>query len=194
MTYSLDIITRKKLILVRQFYQKAVVQAEVMHSDIDRIMAIITLDLANETILKAVVSAVAPVKNPERFFHKLVDQANNELVTAGLAPIHHIVELKRVHDIRNDAQHKVKYPNENEVSDCRTYTRDFLRQIVLEIWGISFESISLVDVIQHTKIKGYLAEAEQHLANGEYAEAVVKSSAGFGWAISNIKASIVSST
>lgn len=191
MPIALNVVSRKKLILVRQLYQRAIVQAEIMHSDVDRIMAVITLDLANETLLKAVVSEVAPRKRLESRFHELVDQADLELANAALPQIHHVVEIKRVHDIRNDAQHKVKYPNDSEVNDCRTYTRDFLRQITLDVWGEQFESISLVDVIQNSRVKGYLVEAEQQLAKGDYNESVIKCVAAFGWTISSVKASIV---
>jgi hypothetical protein len=62
MPASLDVITRKKLILVRQLYQRAVIQGEAQHSYVDRIIAVIGFDLSNETLLKAIVSCLDATK------------------------------------------------------------------------------------------------------------------------------------
>ncbi|CAN5725256.1 hypothetical protein BH24ACI2_BH24ACI2_01210 [soil metagenome] len=63
MLISLDVVTRKKLILVKQIYQRALIQAQAKHSYVDCIFAVVGFDLANETVLKAVVSALNPTKN-----------------------------------------------------------------------------------------------------------------------------------
>jgi hypothetical protein len=76
MTIPLDVITRKKLILVRQIYQRAIVQSEVLHSDFDRIMSLIAFDLASETVLKAVVGALEPSKNTDKDFQSIIQQAD----------------------------------------------------------------------------------------------------------------------
>lgn len=70
---------------------------------------------------------------PKTDFQAIVQQADSELASAGLAPIPDKGKIQHVRTIRNDAQHKAKYPNETDVSDCRTYTRDFLQQIVLNV-------------------------------------------------------------
>lgn len=44
MPITLDVITRKKLILVRQIYQRALLQAEAQHSYVDRILSLIGFD------------------------------------------------------------------------------------------------------------------------------------------------------
>lgn len=87
MKITLDEITRKKLILVRQLIQRAILQAEAKHSYVDRIMALICFDLTNETILKAVVSAINSTVTPKSDFQAIIQQADNELVTAGLPPV-----------------------------------------------------------------------------------------------------------
>ncbi len=191
MPIPLDDITRKKLILVRQLYQRAILQAETMHSYVDRIMAVIGLDLSNETVLKAVVGSVAPNKTIKNDFQHVLMQADEELVNAKLPSVPDRVKIQHVRTLRNDAQHKAKYPNENDVSDCRTYTRDFLRQIILDVWGADFETLSLVDTIQHPKVKGYLQEAEIEFRNGNYQQAAIKAIAGYNWTISLTKTAIM---
>jgi hypothetical protein len=191
MPIPLDVITRKKLILVRQLYQRAVIQAEAKHSYVDRIMALIGFDLTNETILKAVVGAVDPSASPKNDFQGIVRQADDILAAAGLPPVPDKVKIQHVRTLRNDAQHRAKYPNESDVSDCRTYTRDFLIQIVSDVWNEKFESLSLTDLITESKVKGYLVEAETELRNGNYRQAVIKTIAAMDWTFSKIKDSIV---
>lgn len=191
MSITLDIITRKKLILVRQIYQRAVIQSEVLHSDFDRIMSLIAFDLANETVLKAIVSSLEPSKTADKDFQSIIQQADALLTKGTLPQVPDKANIQFVHSLRNDAQHKAKYPNDNDVSDCRTYTRDFLKQIILNVWGEKFESLSLVDVVQNPVVKGYLLEAETEFAKGDYRQAVVKTIAAFTWTMDKIKKSIV---
>lgn len=191
MPVPLDVITRRKLILVRQIYQRAVLQSEVLHSDFDRIMSLIAFDLATETVLKAVVGAVEPAKTADKDFQSIIQQADALLLKKGLPEVPDKPKIQHVHGLRNDAQHKAKYPNDNDVNDCRTYTRDFLQQIINNVWGENFESISLVDLIQNPVVKGHLVEAEAELAKGEFTQAVVKAMAAFKWAMDKIKGSIV---
>lgn len=191
MTITLNVITRKKLLLVRQLYQRAILQSETQHSDVDRIMSVIGLDLTNETTLKAVISSLEPAKAPANDMNGLIQQADKLLLEQRLPEVPTKVNIRYVHDLRNDAQHKAKYPNENDVNDCRTYTRDFLKQIIQNVWAEEFESISLVDAIRNATVKGYLVEAEAELAKNNYTQAVIKTIAAFGWTMSNIKESMV---
>lgn len=193
MAIFLDDITRKKLILVRQLFQRAVIQAEVRHNFVDRIMSLITFDLANETALKAVVSVLDTSVVPKSDFQAIVQQADEKLINAGLPTVPDKARIQHIRTIRNDAQHKAKYPNETDVSDCRTYTRDFLRQLILNVWNENFDSISLIDLIKNEAVKTHLTEAESHLKNGQYGESIGKSSIALDSALSKIENSMVGS-
>src|SRR5688572_27335825 len=120
MTIPLNVITRKKLLLVRQLYQRAVLQSETEHSEVDRILSIIGLDLTNETILKVVVSSLEHLKAPSNDFNGLIQQADNLLSAQSLPELPNKVAIRYVHELRNDAQHKARYPTENDANDCRT--------------------------------------------------------------------------
>lgn len=182
MSITFDDITRKKLILVRQLFQRATLQAEAKHSYVDRILALIGFDLATETILKVVVSALDSSAVPKDKFHDIVQQADDRLGKKGLPLLPNKANIQYVHNLRNDAQHKAKYPNETDVSDCRTYTRDFLNLTVFNVWGEDFESIKLIDLIQNKTIKDLLTEAETEFQKSEYTEAVIKSISAFNTA------------
>src|SRR6185437_12427554 len=120
MPVTLDVITRKKLILVRQIYQRAVLQAEAQHIYVDRILSLIGFDLSNETLLKTVVGAADPHKTPSTDFQGIVRQADTLLATNGLPALSHKVQIQHVRTLRNDAQHKARYPNDTDLNDCRT--------------------------------------------------------------------------
>jgi hypothetical protein len=152
-------------------------------------MSIISLDLCNETILKAVIGSLT-TETPKNEFQKIIQQADHLLATASLPAVPDRAKIQQVHTLRNDAQHKARYPNETDVNDCRTYTRDFLRQITSDVWGKQFDSISLVDAVRNDKVKGYLEEAERELSPGQYVNAVIKSLAAFSWTFSEMKTSI----
>jgi hypothetical protein len=190
MILPLDVVTRKKLILVKQIYQRALIQSKAKHSPVDRIFAVVGFDLANETILKAVVAALNPTKQPANDFQSIVNQAESELNTRGTS-IPDKVKIQHVRSLRNDAQHKAKYPNEAEVNDCRTYTRDFLMQTISDVWGESFESISLIDIIQDVEAKTLLLQAEKKFIEGEYLETVLDLVQVFSRMISGLANSII---
>lgn len=191
MTIPLDVITRKKLILVRQIYQRAVIQSEVLHSDFDRIMSLIAFDLASETALKAVVGALEPSKNTDKDFQSITQQADALFVKQSLPEVPDKPKIQHVHSLRNDAQHKAKYPSNTDVSDSRTYTRDFLQQIVLNVWGQDFNTISLTEVIRHPRVKEFLEQAEQEIKNSNTVQAVARAKAGFQLAMGKVKHSVV---
>jgi len=188
---TLDEITRKNLILVRELYSRALIQAETKYSYVDRILAIIGFDLAIETALRTVVSTLDPRRSPADGFQGVIQQADNVLLKARLPEVPDKAKIQRVHNFRNDAQHEAKYPNEIDISDSRTYARDFLTQIILNVWQEQFASINLVDLITDPKVKGYLNEAGKSLLISDYKGAVIKAMAALDWTIDEVKDSIV---
>ncbi len=179
----IDQITQRKLFLVRQLYQHSEIQSLADRGPVNRIMAVIGFDLAIETALKAVVSALETKEQPDKTFDSLIQQANTKLTKAGFSSLPDEGTIRRVHDTRNHAQHKATYPNETEVSDCRTYTRDFLRKLVLQVWGARFDSINLTDLIQEPQVKQFLTSAQAALDQDDYKNAIIGANAGLSYAI-----------
>lgn len=191
MPVSVDAITRKRLILVKQLYQQAVVQSASQHSIIGRILAVIGFDLAVETVLRSIVSSLDPSRTPADGFQGLIQQCDSLLATAGYNPIPDKANIQYIHSIRNDAQHKAKYPNETDVSDCRTYCRDFLQKVIVNVWGLDFDRISLTDAVQNEKVRQFLTEAEKALAEKDYQQAIHQAAAGLTWALNRVKTAVV---
>jgi hypothetical protein len=169
---ALDPITQRKLVLLRQLFQRAVVEAERTTSSVSRILAVIGFDLSTETALKAVVASLQTARPPAQEFSAVLNQCDDALSKSGLPPVPDRANVLHVHAIRNDAQHRARYPGASEVGDCRTYTRDALDKLTQQVWGISFDAISLSDLIRHDEIRGFVKEAEAALASGDTKEAV----------------------
>lgn len=135
MSPSPDPIAHRKLALSKQLYQHAVNQA-ARHAVGSRILAVIAFDLAAETLLRTVVTTLAPDKTPADGFAGLLQQAEATLASSGLGTLPDKVNVLHVHGFRNDAQHKARYPSVTDVSDARTYTRDFLDKLTTAVWGL----------------------------------------------------------
>ncbi len=185
----MDVRTLKKLILVKRIYQQALIQSQFTHRIVDRMLAVVGFDFANETTLKAAAVALNPTIQLERPFPKVRAQVESELKKQNKKLLD-TSKIQEVHDVRNAAQHQARYPTEIEVSDSRTYTRDFLTQAFIEIWGASFESLSLVDEIQNSISQKYLVEAESDLVNGKFIDVLAKSIASFQIVIGGLADSI----
>jgi len=83
MQLPIDQIIHKKLFLTKQLYQHAEIQSLRTRSAVSRIMAVIGFDLAIETALKVVVSALETKVQPDKVFDSLIQQANDKLAKAG---------------------------------------------------------------------------------------------------------------
>ena len=183
MVIAPDQVTRKKLILIKQMYQRATILSSREHNMVDRIMALVGFDLTVETVLKAVVNSLDAVKTPADSFQGLIDQANKLLDSAYMKLVPEKAHIQHVHSLRNDAQHKAKYPNKSDLDDCRIYIRDFLKAFVQDVYGIDFETISQTELINHKQIKKHLTDAQDYFKNSDYQKASELANVGLQTAI-----------
>ena len=96
-----DQVTHKKLILIKQIYQRATILSSIEHSMIDRIMALIAFDLTVETILKTTINSLDVTKTPSDSFQGLIRQANDLLVKKHMDPIPDQTHIQHVHSLDN---------------------------------------------------------------------------------------------
>lgn len=191
MTLALDDITRRKLILAKQLHLHAIVQSEQSRSTTYRIYAIIGFDLAIETVMKAVVGALDPSRVPADSFQGLIQQADRLLGNAALPEVPDKANIQFVHSIRNDAQHKGKYPNTSDVSDARTYSKDFLEEVFKGVWNEDFAGLSLAHTVRNDELREYLLEAETALAADDLQEAVESSATALARALGRVENAVV---
>ena len=191
MTIAIDAIIHKKLVLVKQLHHQAVVRTHSPSGIIARIIGLICFDLSVETVLKIAVSCLYPSKTPADSFQGLIQQCETLMTASNLGNIPDKANIQHIHSLRNDAQHKAKYPNDSDINDCRTYCSDFHNKFLTQLWGISIDAISLTDLIQHSDVKKYLVNAESNLLQGQYLESVENASAGLTLALDLVRNAIV---
>jgi hypothetical protein len=194
MTIAIDAITHKKLVLVKQLHHQGVVRTHSPSGIVARIIGLICFDLSVETVLKIAVSCLDPSKTPADSFQGLIQQCETLMTASSLGDIPDKSNIQHIHSLRNDAQHKAKYPNDSDMNDCRTYCSDFHNKFLTQLWGISIDAISLTDLIQHADVKNYLVSAESNLLRGQYLESVENASAGLTMALNLVKNAIVGRT
>lgn len=191
MTIQPDPITLRKLVFIKQIYQQALIHAAKQYSDVFKTISTIEFDYAVETCLKAIYNSLETSKVPSEKFPELIQQCDGILTKNGFNPVPDKTNIMFVHSIRNDAQHKAKYPSNINVSDCRTYTRDFLLKTFDEVYGLSFEKLSLIDEITHQKVKDYLLSADVALKTEDYKRVVQESASGLTWALTYVQRALV---
>jgi hypothetical protein len=177
-------------VLTKQLFQHAVVMSS-HYGTTNRILALVCFDLSAETALRATISAVDPTKTPADGFQALLQQCDDALAKSTLAPLPDRANIQHVHSLRNNAQHKAKYPNESDVSDTRTYVRDFLQKLTRQLWNIDFGALRMTELIQDEKVRQFLNQAEEQLEKSETAESARSAAAGLGWALVRVERSVV---
>jgi hypothetical protein len=191
MTIAIDAITHKKLVLVKQLHHQAVVRTHSPCGIVARIIGLICFDLSVETVLKIAVSCLDPSKTPADSFQGLIQQCETLMTASSLGDIPDKANIQHIHSLRNDAQHKAKYPNDSDINDCRTYCSDFHNKFLTQLWGISIDAISLTDLIQHAQVKQFLIDAEAALSKKDYVGAVENASAALSTALELVDSAIV---
>jgi hypothetical protein len=99
-----------------------------------------------------------------------------------------------LHSIRNDAQHKAKYPNETDVNDCRIYARDFCRDVIQNIWGIVFDELTLLDWIDDGVFKQLLETALLDIQAGKLKKGLTLVGIAYSWASRSLRNILPQST
>ena len=182
----------RKINLIKYVYQQALNYTAVENNIIRQALAVIHFDLAIEMTFGSIISTLDPsAALDSKNFPSLLKQAEDLLTNKSLGSMPDKVQINKVHNIRNDAQHRLKYPSSLTVSDCRTYTHDFLQKVTLLIWGKNFDEVSVAQLISHPKIRDYLLNAESAFAQKKYLDSAKQAGSGLEKTISFVKPFIV---
>lgn len=163
-------ILQQRLILVRQMYLKAEHSLESAKTYAEKVIALISFDLAVETALKIVTSNLSkPLREPK--FPELIAAVCGYFEDNSLGQFPDESYIQKVHKLRNFAQHEAEPPTDKSLSDCRTYTYDFLEKLYLKVWDLDFSEISLLDLIRNAELKKSMYEVNAQIDAGDFTEA-----------------------
>lgn len=179
MEQNIDVIYRKRLVLIKQVYNHALEQSHSKHYFSNRFISVIGFDWANEALLKAILSSTAPSESPKNNFHKLIDQCDNALKNSKLGELPGKNGIKSVRKIRNAAQHEGRRPGLAEINDCRTHTSDFLTYSMPVVWGINFDELYMSDAIVNTKVREFMKKSEISMDKEDLQDTVNNASCAF---------------
>lgn len=191
MAIAIDSVTLKKLVFIKRIYQQALIDANNRYNEVIKTISVIEFDFAIESCLKTIINSLDSTKSPPENFPDLLKQCDLILEKRGMELLPDKAHIQYIHTIRNDAQHKAKYPNDDIISDCRTYARDFLENSIKGIYGKSFESIRISDAVRNNEIQEFLKKGESLLEQNKYSESVFHSVSALTTTLHHVKKAMV---
>lgn len=127
-------------------------------------LAIHHFDQAVEMTLKCVATK-RQIKPRKKFF------TFNELVK-NLVDLPLIKQMESLHEVRNIIQHQGDIPDEETVIKYKGYTQEFLKEVVKNEFGISFDELSLASLIEDEELRKTIQKAEEYFKKGEYQKCI----------------------
>jgi hypothetical protein len=169
-------MTRRRLVVAKQLYQEAIVSAAV-ESAVGRMLAIISLDMAAETLVKTVILSANPRERTDRKnFQELVSEADRLAQSQGVGALPYKTEVLSCRSVRNAVQHDARVPSAGDVEQARIYTLSFLDSSTQLLWGIHLTDVSLADLVSDPKLRDYLVASESALASGDHVLSIFRAS------------------
>lgn len=193
----------KQLIHIKQLFLRAE-NISRNKDDISLIMLAQMLDFVVETLLKLVIHTFPSPANflpPQRGYYTKISQLESERYKQnmdfyrswdevvgilrdssnilGITDLSLRRDMDRLHEIRNDTQHKGATPNEKDLTNYVPLVRSFLSDCYQDIFGEDFEKLSALSLIQNSEVRIYLEKAYQNLDSAEWTNAVCNGALAF---------------
>lgn len=76
--------------------------------------------------------------------------------------------FNKVTSTREGLKHRLNIPSQETIDDCRRATTDFLNQNAQLLFNMTFDSVSLIDVVADANVRDKLRSAHHLMSRGEY--------------------------
>lgn len=181
---KLDERTIKRLIHIKRLYVHG--HEHISYgTEFDRLIAIHNFDNSIELLLKCVATEYEiNLGDPLHLsFYKLWSKVSREYKQRLDSELPKETEVFHLHRIRTDVQHWGISPFSLEfVKDSDICTCDFIKTILGSVFGLRYDELFMSALVNDSKIKGLLADAERHLADENWKETILKVSIAFALA------------
>lgn len=172
--------------------------------DISLIMLAQLLDYTVETFLKTVISIFPTPQQylpPQNGYHDKISKLESERYNPRLTfprawdevtgilrdPQNNLSiadlplrrDIDRLHEIRNDVQHKGTLPHPKDMQKFIPLVESFLIDVYQHIFNLDFENLNALSLIQNATIKKYLEQANEDILNSKWTDAVCNATVGF---------------
>jgi hypothetical protein len=183
--------TFRQLVVVRQLFNAGVSQAQRAHDPSSRLLAVVVLDVSVESALHASVASLDPRRTPANTFGGLLAQTETLLVNAGVRAVPGAAKILQVHSIRNDAQHRARVPLDAEVTEAVAHVREYLRELVQLVWGLTLERVSLVETVKEAEVREHLRLAEDARSKRRFRRATSECAIALALALGKVRRAVV---
>lgn len=179
-----DKITRKRLIHVKRLHMHA--QQHILHgTEFGKMLAIHHFDNAVELLLKCMATEYEiSLGDPLHLtFHKLWKEVGKEYKQRLGSELPNKTEIFHLHRIRGDVQHLGISPFSLEfIKDSDKCTYDFVVTVLNSVFGLKYNELFLSSLVNDTKLRELLTDAERYYAEENWKEAIAKVSVSFALA------------
>lgn len=163
-----------RLLIAKQFYLHALEHSKLTTA-IDKMIAIHNFHNAIEIFLKTIAVHYPSIKVPKHStIPSLIDSIDQTLKPLGVViPLSN--QLLFLNDDRNLVQHQAHEPGESVSEQWRYFTLLFLRESYKLYFGVDFDTLSRLDLIDDPLIKDILSLSLRDLKEGYYRESLILS-------------------
>lgn len=159
----------RKLALAKYIFLHGCNHAANKH-EISRMLAIHHFDFAVEMVLKTIALKHGISFSPKQDvgFRELWNRITKKNVRLPLE-----TEIFDLHYERNQVQHSGAIPSFEDVIRFRDVVESFLKKVIENEFNLSFDKLSLSQLIKNTQLRDLVQEAERLFENGKYEECIL---------------------
>ncbi len=164
---------QQQLILVKHLYEDARLLEE-RGDAFSLTKAVVLLDLSIEHILNNLILNLDPTftvnqtkSSGDINRRTLSGNASTALRAAGKKPLLEERELANLHALRNLVQHIGMEPAQSEVDRYLAAANNMLISVFEDVYGLSFESFKLWDLVSNIDLRNWLRDSEEALKGGD---------------------------
>ncbi|WP_405909564.1 hypothetical protein OG742_37180 [Streptomyces sp. NBC_00828] len=88
-------------------------------------------------------------------------------------------EMKRLNDVRIALKHNGTFPSDHQIEQAREALVDFFSTVTPKVFGVDFDSVSMIDLVTQPPVAQYLGDAQTHADIGDYSMACAGLSIAF---------------
>ena len=154
----------RKLILAKSVFLHGCIHANAK-DEVSRMLAIHHFDFAVEMILRCIATKYNIVSSSRQEFH--FKDLWNEIVRKDVKlPLKS--RMFELQDVRNLVQHAGVIPSFEDVTMFKGYVETFLEDIIKREFDISFDELSLAQLIENVELRRVMRRAEELFKEGNY--------------------------
>lgn len=200
---NLNELTQLQLVRIKLLYRQALLYTE-KSDEISLILGVQTLDFVVETFLKLIIHTFPEPQNynpPQSGYYNKIKQmestsyspkmnffrAWDEVVGILRDPANKLSisdlpmrgDMGRLHEIRNDVQHKSAIPHPQDAKKYPTLVESFLKSTYQDVFGVDYDSKSPISLVLDPQIREQLEKAHTALDAKKWNKVATESAIGF---------------